>query len=124
MIADLNQDPWDEIDKKVVKLVRIASNDIITTRNRFAHDTWSLGHPNLPLPREASALRVETKKSTSKGFSQVIHPITIDEIEKYIEKIELTRDSVSYLAICGLDDKIRPTSHLEIGPDNYVRKKT
>jgi len=123
LIADLNQDTWNEIDKNFVKLVRVASNDIITTRNRFAHDTWALGHPNLPLPQDASAFRVETKKSTSTGFIQVSHLITIEEIERNVEKIELTRDCVSYLALCGLDDKVRPTSYLEIGSDNCVRKK-
>lgn len=124
LIADLNQDSWNETDKKLVKLVRIASNDIITTRNRFAHDTWTLGHPNLPLPQGASAFRTETKKSTSRVLSQVNHLITIAEIERNVDRIELTRDCVSYLAICGLDDKVRPTSHLEIGPDNCVRKTT
>lgn len=124
LLSDLDQSRWSDSDHQIVKWTRKAANMIIKKRNRVAHDIWSLGHPNLPLPKGIDAFRVVTKKSTSKGLLQVKEPVTGEELGSLTKKTELVREIISLLAICGLDSTKKPSDFLELDDQNCVRKRT
>jgi hypothetical protein len=122
LFSGLDSTSWSQVDQNIVTWTRKAADEIIEKRNRIAHDVWSLGHPNSPLPPDADAFRIVTKRSTKTGLKQEKQSVTVSELQLLRERTILVRDCLSLLTICGLDTSKKPSSFLRFTESGDVCK--
>ena len=74
------KDKWTDVDFRLLNSTRKEVQDLIEHRNRIAHDVWSLGHPNYPVPEGHDALRFKYSTSARKGALRSAQPVSILEL--------------------------------------------
>lgn len=115
---------WSKEDFFVIRCVKKEIDALISERNRIAHDVWSLGHPNRPLPENSDAERVRFGRSPNKGATMDRHPVTVSDLEALTATANRLRNVITHMGAMGLSASVgSPTEQLEIYEKNKVRVK-
>lgn len=80
LCCQIYKDKWKDDDFRLLNSIRKEIQELIEHRNRIAHDVWSLGHPNYPVPDEHDALRFKYSTSARKGALRSAQPVSILEL--------------------------------------------
>lgn len=112
LCVELKQDEWSSEDFALLKAARKEIQDIIEERNRIAHDVWSLGHPNYPVPEESDALRFKYSISAPQGALRAATPITVSELDELSDNASRLRTIISYIGLL-----LRPISSVDSQDD-------
>lgn len=99
LCVQLKQDEWTSEDFTLLKAARKEIQNIIEERNRVAHDVWSLGHPNSPLPDESGALRYKYSISGRRGALRAATPITVAQLDELSDNANRLKIVVSYIGL-------------------------
>jgi hypothetical protein len=99
LCVEIKQDEWSSDDFALLKSVRKEIQHIIEERNRIAHDVWSLGHPNYPVPEGSDALRFKYSVSTRQGALRAATPITVAELDELSDDANRLRVIISYIGL-------------------------
>ena len=94
LLTEVKRNEWSDEDFRAVHAVRKQFDELISERNRIAHDVWSLGHPNRPIPEEGDAERVRFLRSPRDGAVVRGHPVTIGHLEALSAKAERVRSHI------------------------------
>lgn len=94
LLSEVKRDEWSDEDFRVVHAVRMQLDTLIAERNRNAHDVWSLGHPNRPIPEEGQAERVRFLSSPRDGAVVRGHPVTVRDLDALSAKAERVRSHI------------------------------
>jgi len=87
LCVQIYKNEWTEEDFALLKAARKEIQNLIEERNRLAHDVWSLGHPNYPVPEGFDALRFKYGTSASKGALRSARPVTVSELDAMSNKL-------------------------------------
>lgn len=71
---------WTADDFNLLNMTRKEIQELIKHRNRIAHDVWSIGHPNYPVPDGYDALRIKYSISARIGALRAEQPVSILEL--------------------------------------------
>ena len=106
---------WTENDLAILKRSRTEFSSLVEQRNRFAHDVWHLGHPNLPRPGSDSWHRIRTVGKQTAGLLVELDVVTIDTIRSLIDQTKRIDTNIRMLSLAGIcGDTSRPELHLKI----------
>lgn len=115
LLKDFETKKWTGDDELIVKEARKEFDNLIKKRNRFAHDVWHLGHPNLPRPSHDSWHSIRSFGSPRSGLKTEFEEITIDKIESWIKHTKRIDVNIRQLALAGLGgEEYRPGLHMKI----------
>lgn len=118
LIKEFESQSWTDNDQAIVKRARKELDSLIAQRNRFAHDTWHLGHPNLPRPTPDSWHRIRTLGTQSAGLLVEFGTVTTGQIKRLINETKRIDANIRQLALAGIaGDTSRPELHLHILSD-------
>ena len=121
---EIKRHDWSDADFQVLTSVRKAIQGLINERNRIAHDVWSLGHPNRPLPEGSDAERVRFGRSPSKGAVVTDNPVTTEDLHVLTETADHLRGIVRHIGAMVLSPSVgTPSQGLEVDADGNVRIK-
>lgn len=124
LCAEVKQGVWTKADFEIIRSIRKEINSLISKRNRIAHDIWSLGHPNRPLPDNSDVERVRFGRTPAKGAVVTGTPVKIEDVETLIETTERLRAVVREVGLMGLSDVAEaPSRKFQVGSDNKVYVK-
>ena len=114
---------WTECDREILKAARSEFDNLISIRNRFAHDTWHLGHPNLPRPAPDSWHRIRTFGSQKSGLVVQSEVATVEQVQQLIALTKRIDSNVRQLSLAGVaGDEYRPELHLKFVADAAGKK--
>ena len=115
ILKEFETQNWTANDHAILKRARKETDSLIVQRNRFAHDIWHLGHPNLPRPSPDSWHRVRTIGTPSDGLRVDFEVVTVEFIRSLIEQTKRVDANIRQLSLAGIDgDTYRPELHLRI----------
>jgi len=121
LLIEIKSDEWTSDDMGVLNAVRKEIIEIIEERNRIAHDVWSLGHPNSPLPEDSDAQRFRYKASPRKGAMTSSEPVTVRDINQLTDKINRLDQVIRRIGAIGLSQTPRsPTDEFIVDDDKKV----
>lgn len=122
LCREIKGDEWSEADFHVITSVRKDIQRLISERNRIAHDVWSLGHPNRPLPEGSDAERVRFSSSPAKGTAVSGTPVTVADLNLLTEDADRLRAVVRQIGALALSSSVgTPASDLEVFGGSKVR---
>lgn len=115
VLKEFETQNWTEEDQAILKQARRELDALIAHRNRFAHDTWHLGHPNLPRPAEDSWHRIRTLGTQNSGLRVDFEIVTVDFIQSLIIETKRIDANIRQLSLSGIGgDTSRPEVHFRI----------
>jgi len=125
VLKEFETQNWTSKDQEILKRVRAEMDLLIKQRNRFAHDTWHLGHPNLPRPDSSSWHRIRTVGTQTTGLLVEYKTVTVEQINNLIDQVKRIDANIRQLSLAGIaGDTYRPELHLHIttngSGDKYV----
>ena len=85
LCCQIYKDKWTGDEFRMLNLTRKEIQQLIEHRNRIAHDVWSLGHPNYPVPEGHDALRFKYSTSARKGALRSAQPVSVLELNTLSE---------------------------------------
>lgn len=119
VINEFETQKWTANDHAILKRSRTEMESLVEQRNRFAHDTWHLGHPNLPRPSADSWHRIRTIGTPSAGLRTDFEVVTVEFIRSLIEQTKRVDANIRQLSLAGIaGDTHRPELHLRITRGN------
>ena len=118
VLKEFETKAWTNNDHAILTRARSEFNSLIEQRNRFAHDTWHLGHPNLPRPSPDSWQIIRTIGTPKVGLRMDYKTVTVDFIKNLTEQTKRIDQNIRLLSLAGIgDDTHRPELHLRITPN-------
>lgn len=124
LLKEFETHNWTTNDKSLVKNARVEMDTLIAQRNRFAHDIWHLGHPNLPQPSPDTWHRIRTIGTPKHGLLTEFEEITIDQIRNLIHDAKRIDTNIRQLSLAGIaSDDYRPELHMKFFIDESGKKQ-
>ena len=115
VLKEFETPTWTANDQAILKCARTELDSLIAERNRFAHDSWHLGHPNLPRPSIDSWHRVRTTGTQTAGLRVDFDVIPLDFIRTLIGQTTRIDTVIRTLSLAGIaGDTSRPELLLEL----------
>ena len=120
LVIESKGDEWTSEDMGVLNAVRKEIIGIIEERNRIAHDIWSLGHPNSPLPEGSDAQIFRYKASPRKGAITSSKPVTVQDIDQLSSDVNRLRKVIMRIGAIGISQSPHSPADVFILDDNKI----
>ena len=115
VLKEFETQNWTATDHAILKRARTEMDSLIEQRNRFAHDTWHLGHPNLARPSADSWHTTRTIGTPSAGLRVDFAVQSVESIRSLIRQTKRVGANIRQLSLAGIaGDTCRPELQLRI----------